>query len=530
MRQTVLVIRFGSLGDVILSSATVLNLKLACPNSHLAYLTRDRFRPVVELFDGVDEVVTVSDRVYFRELLAVLLGLRDRTFDLVIDLHGNFRSWFSRSIVAARARTVYPKRRLERWRTTRRKKTLPAEYPHTIDLYNETLRKLGPPRPCRRPLLRPPALSPDYSRLFDTDQRAILVAPGAAHPNKAWPVERFAEVAERLHRSHQLRVLWAVTSDQVTARLSAVPDGAGPNLIELVDCPLDQLAAVIDRCHLVIANDSGVGHLATAVGTPLLSVFGPTHPVLGFAPRGLYDRVAQVDETCRPCSLHGRKACFREQRYCFTRIEAADLARTAGAMLDSQGARVPGLLVDRDGTLIVDKYYLADPDQVELIEGSAGALRAARSLGYKIIIVSNQSGVAKGYHTLDAVKQVNERLLQLLGAEGVQPDGVYFCPHHVSQGTVPEFSIECDCRKPSPGMAERAALELGLDLRKSVVVGDSQVDLGLGRVIGARPILVRTGYGVAIERDWRESLQAAAIPVVDDLRAAVEYLSRPESV
>ena len=95
---------------------------------------------------------------------------------------------------------------------------------------------------------------------------------------------------------------------------------------------------------------------------------------------------------------------------------------------------------------------------------------------------------------------------------------------------MPEFSIECDCRKPSPGMAERAALELGLDLRKSVVVGDSQVDLGLGRVIGARPILVRTGYGVAIERDWRESLQAAAIPVVDDLRAAVEYLSRPESV
>jgi histidinol-phosphate phosphatase family protein len=523
MQRRILVIRFGSLGDVILTSPAVLNLKLAYPGAELVFLTKARFRPIVELFNGVDGVVTIPDRASARELTRTAYDLDRQGFDIVVDLHGNMRSWFTRSIVSADFKPVYPKRRLERWRVTRREKSLPENYPHTIDLYNDTLNQLNQFRPARRPLVRTPDLSGAHASLFDTNIRTVLVAPGAAHLNKAWPTERFADVIRGLHRGRDVRFLWVVTGAERREYPSPEFD-AGENVMELVDLPLDQLAAVTASSNLVIANDSGVGHLASAVGTPVLSIFGPTHPALGFSPRGLRDELVQVDETCRPCSLHGRKLCYREERFCFTRISADQVVAAAAELLAETSDLKAALFVDRDGTLIQDKHYLADPEGVELIDGAVEALRLAKAGGYSIIVVTNQSGVAKGYHSLEAVEQVNGRMLELLAAEGVQPAGVYFCPHHYRQGKIPEFTVDCNCRKPSPGMVETAALDLGLDLRRSIVVGDSLVDVNLGRVMGGRSILVRTGYGASVETEAGDRLNRAGVSIVADLSQAVRLL------
>ena len=524
MQSSILVVRFGSLGDVILTSPTVLNVKLAHHDRQLVYLTRERFRSLVERFDGVDRVETVSDHVTSLELFKKLREVEKLNPDSVVDLHGNFRSWMTRMLVAANHKSVYPKRRWERWRLTRKRKTLPLEYPHTIDLYNEVVLSKGNRAHCRRPLMAPPPLSSEYASISDGDGPVVLMAPGAAHPTKSWPVERFADVASILRRECGARIVWAVTTAERAA--AALPsEMKDPGIVELLDCPLDQLAAIAAGSRLAITNDSGVGHLASAVGTPVLALFGPTHPVLGFAPRGLRDRVLQVDEFCRPCSRHGQKPCWREERFCFTKLSSQRVAAEATAMLEEASDLVPGLLVDRDGTIIVDKEYLSDPEKVELIDGASAAIRKAREKGYKIAVVSNQSGVARGYHTYEDVEKVNAKLTTLLEAEGVRVDGFYFCPHHGKRGRVPEYTLDCRCRKPSPGMAEQAALECGLDLRKSVVVGDSLTDIGLGRVIGARSILVRTGYGAGLVESHGERLKRHGVEIADDLRAAVEMLS-----
>ena len=296
--------------------------------------------------------------------------------------------------------------------------------------------------------------------------------------------------------------------------------------LELVDYPVDKLAGVIARADLTIANDSGITHLSSAVGTPVVAVFGPTHPALGFAPRGLFDRVVEVDEPCRPCSLHGKKKCYRENLYCFTRLTPEMVYGAARDLLDSSVNSSRALFVDRDGTIMVDKNFISAPDEIEFEPGSMQALRLAKAMGFKLVVLSNQSGVARGFFGLDTVERVNERFLLILSAEGVQVDALYFCPHFAN-GTVDEFAIECDCRKPAPAMAEKAACRLGIDLRKSYVIGDKIDDVNLGRVIGARSFLVRTGHG----REQEQLFKAHGIDreaICDDLQSAVERIKAIE--
>ena len=183
------------------------------------------------------------------------------------------------------------------------------------------------------------------------------------------------------------------------------------------------------------------------------------------------------------------------------------------------------IFLDRDGTIIEEKHYLHRVEEVVIFPGAGRALAQLGRAGYRLFMVSNQSGVARGYHSCEDVEKVNSQLKVLLEAEGVRVDGFYYCPHHGKKGRVPEFTQDCRCRKPSPGMAEQAAFECGLDLRRSVVVGDSLVDVGLGRVIGARSILVRTGYGAGLVQERRVQLERNGVEIADDLRSAVRLIS-----
>jgi D-glycero-D-manno-heptose 1,7-bisphosphate phosphatase len=166
------------------------------------------------------------------------------------------------------------------------------------------------------------------------------------------------------------------------------------------------------------------------------------------------------------------------------------------------------VLLDRDGTIIIEREYLSDPQQVELVPGASEALRRLRQIGLGLAVITNQSGVGRGYCDADRVALVHERMCALLAAEGAHLDGIYVCPHTPEDG--------CSCRKPNPGLAEMAAKDLGFDLGAVFVIGDKRSDIEMGQRLRATTILVRTGYGAEVAGSCTVSPDF----VVDDLKAA----------
>jgi len=154
------------------------------------------------------------------------------------------------------------------------------------------------------------------------------------------------------------------------------------------------------------------------------------------------------------------------------------------------------VFLDRDGTINKDVNYLNHPDQVELIAGSAEAVKLLNDNGFMVVVITNQSGVARGIIDEEKLPLIKDRLRSLLKESGAKIDGYYYCPHY-PEGKIKKYAIKCDCRKPQPGMLKSAAEDLDIDLGKSYVVGDKICDVELGRNGGAVAIMVKTGYGAA---------------------------------
>lgn len=173
----------------------------------------------------------------------------------------------------------------------------------------------------------------------------------------------------------------------------------------------------------------------------------------------------------------------------------------------------PAAFLDRDGTVIEERDYLADPDGVALIAGAAEAIRSLSGAGLAVVIVTNQSGIARGLYSEADYHAVAERLGEVLANLRAPVEAVYYCPHH------PDFSGPCDCRKPGTGMYLQAARELGLDPAGSFYVGDRVKDVTPAQRLGGEGILVRTGYG-AVE----EPRVPSGVTVVDDLAGAARLI------
>ncbi len=176
---------------------------------------------------------------------------------------------------------------------------------------------------------------------------------------------------------------------------------------------------------------------------------------------------------------------------------------------------------DRDGTLNEEKEYLSDPDRLVLFPGAGAALARLRQAGFLLFIVTNQSGIGRGYYTLDDMHRVNQRLTAQLQAEGVEFARIYFAPEAPEQPS--------RGRKPSPQFLRDAADEFGVDLAQSYMVGDKRIDLECGWNAGvARSLLVRTGYGTTVEAKEGGALGRAV--VVDDLTAAADWILRASAM
>lgn len=395
---------------------------------------------------------------------------------------------------------------------------------HESFYYLELLERLGVPAPFSRPRLSPQAeaLSAADTMLREDGPKGFLLAlaPGAAFGSaKRWPVENFARAAELILEQNPgcTLVMGGPGEVEVAARLAELLGPRVPHLNLAGRTPMNLSLALMSRADLLLTNDSGLMHIGGALDVPLVAVFGPTNP-LTTAPLGR-SRLLRSAAPCSPCLK--RECPLPGGRVCFDSLGPEMAARAALDLISPPAeSGSPAVFLDRDGTINTEVDYLSSPEQLELLPGAASAIAALNRAGWKVILTTNQSGVARGYFTEETLGAIHARLREMLAKEGASLDAIYYCPHHL-EGTVSPYASACDCRKPGTGMAERAARELNLDLARSVWVGDKMSDLKGAEKFGGRSVLVMTGYG---PKEAAANLETPPTLVAPDLRRAVQWI------
>lgn len=348
----ILAIRFSSMGDIVLTSPVIRQLDRLFPDAEIDFLTRSEYAPLARALPGVAEVECLAPETGLWRLVS---RLRERRYDLAIDLHGNLRSRLVAMTGIAGRVLRYDKRRFARMAIVRRRRRSRPVL-HTIDRYLEVLAGLeaaaapdaanalglsgatgltGAPNQegahdtadKRLPQLKvdSAATAEVEERLagagIGPDVRILGVAPGASHGPKRWPPERFARVADHMAESRDMKILLlgSEADRPVTGEVAHAMERPAVDWTGATDLAL--LPAAVRRCALLVSNDSGPMHVATAVGTPVIGVFGATHPRLGFAPVGPADTAVTLDLPCSPCSLHGNRACRFRTHACMADLD-----------------------------------------------------------------------------------------------------------------------------------------------------------------------------------------------------------------
>lgn len=172
------------------------------------------------------------------------------------------------------------------------------------------------------------------------------------------------------------------------------------------------------------------------------------------------------------------------------------------------------IILDRDGVINHDSiHYIKNPDEWIPIPGSLEAVAQLNRAGYKVLIATNQSGVARGYYDIETLDQIHEKMMRELAAVGGYVEEIFFCPHHPDE--------KCGCRKPMPGMVERMCEKYPIDLPNTYFIGDTTADTGIANAVGCQPILVRTGKG---EKTLKENPELSSILNFADLSQAVDHI------
>lgn len=176
----------------------------------------------------------------------------------------------------------------------------------------------------------------------------------------------------------------------------------------------------------------------------------------------------------------------------------------------SRSANNRVIVLDRDGTVVVDRHYLSDPGDLQFLPGAEAGLRKMSQLGFRLVIITNQSGVARGLFSLARLEEIHARLEEMLRSAGIRLERIYYCPHAPADG--------CDCRKPNLALMHRAAEDLQFDMSESIVIGDKPSDIEFGRRAGAVTMLIGHGTHAAPSRGPSH--------VVENLEAAADLIER----
>ncbi len=558
------------IGDAVMCEPALRGIRSLFPQAQVTLLAK---AAVAELFIGypdVDHIVVYNDRDIHAGLAGkwTLAGtLRRHQFDLAVLFQNAFEAAFITWLAGITRRYGYATDGRVFFLTD------PVAVPdrttliHQVGYYWNLLKPLGLVGEPSIPAL---AVSAGEERAMEAKLASagigpadvvIGVNPGSTYGSaKRWLPERFAEAARRLID----RVRQDEGKEAAVMVLGAKgEESLGKNIATLVEAKsvalsgattIRELMAATKRCRLLLTNDTGPMHIAAAFGVPVVAVFGPTD-WRSTSPYGQERSIVREPVDCAPCFLREcpidhrcmtrvsveqvYEACLsslsgRSGRGCLSGQEGPSGLSGRGGLSGGDGAdktdridRIdktdqPNILsgytifLDRDGTLNPDPGYIRSSDQFELFPGVAQALSRLKQAGAQLIVVTNQSGVARGFFSLGDLDDIHAKLRRLLGEAGVSLDAIYVCPHHPDEG--------CDCRKPNRGLIDRAVEEQRVDLTRSYLIGDHARDMELAKRVGSRSILVTTG---TVLPEQVEGLKASgAIPdlVASSLAEAVDWL------
>ncbi len=348
MAPKILVLRLSSLGDVILCSSFLKSLREHFPEAAVDFVVRSDLEPVAAMLPGVDRVLAIERDAGPWALWRTSGELARQGYAHVFDLHQSLRSRLLSSHLWSRRRPGFDKQSVPRWAL--------------VHLHRDWYRRFGNARSLRERTLEPlrrlgfePRLHPTELRIPQEARReaeALLkgaapaarwigVVPGARWPTKRWP--GFADLVRTLAaESDHLRfaIVGAREDAEVVARVGQACGERGVDLAGRLDLP--RAAAVLERCELVITNDSGLLHMAEAVGRPVLAFFGSTSPSFGYAPYRPESRFLYHPPPCSPCSKNGSRPCHRPTHECMLGIKVEEAAAAAAERLAQGGARRPG--------------------------------------------------------------------------------------------------------------------------------------------------------------------------------------------
>jgi len=505
------------IGDAVMSEPALVAIRGVFPSAEIALLVKPVIAELLNGHPAVDRVVIYEDRGRHAGLSGkwgLAQALRRERFDLAILFQNAFEAALLAFLAGIPIRYGYA--------TDGRGWLLsaPVARPdrntigHQVQYFLSLLKPLGVTAPARAPrlFLAEREEAECSQRLAEVgiaeSDRLLGLNPGSTYGSaKRWLPERFAETADRLLREQVGRGERVERVVIVGARGEEGLGEAIANRMQVKPIVLSgrttirELMAVIKRCSLFITNDTGPMHIAAAFGVPVVAVFGPTDS-RATAPFGNEHSVVRHPVECAPCLL---RECPIDHR-CMTRVTVDDVFSAAAKsfVAKSENPRSESLdlttfrpsdfstplqgvtvFLDRDGTLNRDSGYVKTTDGMELLPGAVEAVAHLNRAGARVVVVTNQSGIGRGFLTIEALEAIHARLRALLEAGGATLDAIYYCPHHPDDG--------CVCRKPGTALIDLAASELGLDLSRVVVVGDQRRDVELARRIGARSVLVTTG-------------------------------------
>jgi heptosyltransferase-2 len=324
-----LLIRLSSFGDIVLAEPVARALKERYAGSRVAFACAREYAGLPELFSSVDAVLTYSKEAS----QTALAGARsDGVFDIVVDLQGNRHSRCIAGALRAGRTLRYRRPRLGRFFTVYAPWIWKGPQPPTIETYFRTLRPLGISYSGEVPRIAPDTALLEQTRAQAGDGPFVGICPGSSSKHKSWGTSRFAELIRILGNKHTLMV---VGSEHDRSAVDAVLAEASEYDVGVcVDQDIGRISAILSLCEVTVSNDSGLMHLAGAVGSRPVAIFGPTSPLLGFAPAAEGSVVLTMGLRCSPCSYHGNKQCRLDRRYCMEGITPEHVASVVDRMME----------------------------------------------------------------------------------------------------------------------------------------------------------------------------------------------------
>ena len=518
-KQKILIRGVNWIGDAVLTIPAIKAVRKAFPDAHICLLAKPWVAEIFSESPDIDETISYDEK--FNGIMGkfrLAKVLRASAFDTAILLQNAFDAAFITWLAKIPERIGY-KRDCRSFLLT---KGIPVPEEilgkHQVNYYLNIIRSMKVDIQETVPYIhlndneRQKARETISSGLQDPHLPLIGINPGAAYGSaKRWPPENFAELIMKIINdlngrviifgsTAELEIANEITNEINTLKIKRKTEYGSRLMVMSGKTSLRELAALISECDAFITNDSGPMHMASALHVPTAAIFGSTDPV-ATGPFGNGHKVITTGLDCSPCL---KRECPKKDLVCMTEI-TPDMVFSA---LNEILPKNRGIFLDKDGTIIEDKNYLNSFDDLVIFPLSKKIMQQLKKAGFKLIGVTNQSGIGRGIVDEKFVLESNAHLEKKLGI-----DDFYYCPHHPDD--------KCYCRKPEPLMMLKARLDHGIDLKRSYVIGDKESDVLLGKNTGATGILISSTPLFA---------NSSATFIARDLKEAAEWITDIETL